>query len=490
MEMAELARLAAGLAVFVLAGLTILRFIVRPARPGLGPAATAAVSFMFGMAAVSLQMFFYSLVSIAFGFFVVAVPWAVLFGVSFVIAPRSSRPVRAWTKRREMLADLGPVEYVLLVVIVFQAAYAFIYPMLVPLIGWDSWAIWFLKARAFYIDGGVTSSFFHVDGSAAYAHTDYPLLVPLSVTWLYTALGAVNERAAKVIYPLQFASMLVILHHVLARIGTRRLALLFTALLSLTPLVMVHSAGLPVRIWRLYTGDFTGYADMTLAVYFLSAGAFIYLYMAFEERVFMMPAVLFLAAGAWTKNEGMTFALMGVVFLAAYTLMLRGRRHRGALTALIAPAAALAAFILPWHLFKAHHSLASGYAQGLSTTVIAANIGRIVPILKYMAGLLFTAPGLFNLVWWLYAASLALGWRRVTAAPLLALNALIFLQLAVYAFVLVISPSDLAWQMQTAFERLVLHLTPLAVFISAVNAGLLFGPPPAADAGQDPSAGL
>ncbi|MEO0249584.1 MAG: hypothetical protein ABIN58_08615, partial [candidate division WOR-3 bacterium] len=162
--------------------------------------------------------------------------------------------------------------------ILSQVLYSFAYALTMPLSGWDAWFIWFVKAGAFFMDGGVEASFLT---SPVYAqdHPDYPLLIPLAISWLYTAAGAAEEQAGKAIYPLQFAALLAIFHYGVARYAGKKTGLLFAALVSITPLVLVHAAGFPVQIDPSYAvKDSAGYADLAIAIYFLAAGLFIFIY--------------------------------------------------------------------------------------------------------------------------------------------------------------------------------------------------------------------
>lgn len=59
---------------------------------------------------------------------------------------------------------------------------------------------------------------------------------------------------------------------------------------------------------------------------------------------------------------------------------------------------------------------------------------------------------------------------------------MIFFQTALYVFVYVITPADVKWQLSTSLDRVVLHIPPLAMLVSAVNMGSFIragiAPPP------------
>ncbi|MBI5344639.1 MAG: hypothetical protein HZB21_01390 [Deltaproteobacteria bacterium] len=465
-------RLASGAALFVLSGFIVLRFIDKERTLGPGIFVRGAVSFMLGLGLVSQQMFLYSLLSIRFSFFHIAAPWAAaylagIFAPSF--PPRGEaagrRPRSAPVKKDSSLpSGIGVFEAILIFIIAVQVIYVFFFATTRSIRAEDAWAIWFLKAKVFFAEGSVPGDFL-LDGYYSYDHPDYPLLIPLSIAWIYTVLGSAREMLAKVIYPLQFISMLFIFNYAVRKAADARTALLFTAFLSFTPLIVIHAGGLQKEIGGLYSGDFTGHADLALSVYFLSGGAFFYLYMLERKYAYLLLTAVFMAMGAWTKNEGLPFAAVGAVFIG----LSQFRGCRAPIKVLASAAFLFLLFIAPWPAYKAHLGLKSEYAANLSLSTIGDNMERLVLVPRRMAGYMFGKTVFFNLTWWAYAASLLLNRRGSFRRPLLFLNALVFLQLAAYAFIYIISPAGIEWQLGTSLERLILHLVPLSMMITAIN---------------------
>lgn len=457
-------KLLSGLILFFIAGHVVLKCVDRKNGARLGRVAWAAFSFMLGLGAVSLQMFLYSLISVPFGPAVISAPWIVLGAVTLFHPAFRGTPFPGCGER------MGWPGVVILALICSQVAYAFAYAIAMPLSGWDAWFIWFVKARAFFMDAGVQASFL-TDPVYQQDHPEYPLLVPLAVAWMYTAVGSAGEWAGKAVYPVQFAALLAIFHYGALRFAGKTAALVFTALLSVTPLVLVHAAGFPVKIEGLAMGDFTGYADLTLAAYFLGAAIFLVLYAKEGGLHFAALSSVMLAMSAWTKNEGLTFSLLGLASLAF--LALRGEKRD--LRALAVSAAVLALFIAPWSFFKSAHGLSSEYVENMGAAVFFANVSRLGEIIPYMAKFMFLKPGITNLVWWAYVVSFVLCARAVISSRSYVLHWLIFGQLAAYIFVYMITPVDLKWHLATSVDRLVLHLVPLGMLAAAMNLSTLAG---------------
>ncbi len=453
------------LAVFLLSGCFFLR-LVRP--PWMPLPARLAVCFVLGLGGVSLQMLLYSLASVPFGVLVIAAPWVVLYGITCLPALRPSG-VRGAQKGPGggLFEGTGWIGLVLLAIIFSQAAYAFVFTPLLPVRGWDSWLIWFFKARVFFIDGGVKSAFLQ-NPEYAYSHPDYPLMVPLAVAWVYVALGRAAEMWAKVLYPLQFVSMLLVFHWAARKVSGAPVALLFTALLSLTPVIVVHTAGFVAPIAPLAGGDYVGYADLTLSVCFLSAGAFLYLGVAEGEGPYVVLAAFFLALGAWTKNEGLPFALFGLALISLNVVI-----EKKGYKALFAAALIIAAFALPWSAWKDHLALGSEFVGRLNLHTFFASSGRLGRVVGTTLWFMFFQTGLFSFTWWVFAASTALNWRAFGQKPMLFLLALLAFQLLLYVFVFVVTPFDFNWHMRTSLDRLVMHMIPLCMLITAFNAGMI-----------------
>lgn len=460
--MADTVMLILSIVVILLAGAAVLAAL-RPAVTGFFT--VLSLSFLIGLGAVSLQMFLYSLASIKFGFLVVALPWACLFALARFVR-RGGGP-SCGCDCADAGEKAGWTGYILFLIILSQVLYSFAYSSLLPVRGWDSWLIWFFKARVFFIDGGVDGAFL-LNPDYAYSHPDYPLLVPLSVAWVYTALGHAAEMQAKILYPLQFASMLFIFNYAVKKVSGPSYAMLFTTLLSLTPIILVHAGGFPSSVGPLAGGDYVGYADLMLSICFLSAGVFLYLGMTGGGSSHLVLSAIFLGLGAWTKNEGLPLAAFGLLLIAVHSIA--GRRDW---KPLVISACVLALFILPWSAYKARLALESDLAGAMSLSVFIANAGRLKLVLATALDYMFFQTGLFTFTWWAFVASAVLNWRGFGSRPLLFLYLLLFFQLSLYLFVYVVTPFDVLWHMRTSIDRLILHMAPLAMLIAAFNAGAL-----------------
>lgn len=454
--MADLLSTAFALVVFVAAGLVVLWAISGVRRPAvMGWPLIIAVSFVLGLGLVSLQILLYSVSHIPLRVAGLSIPWFVLMvamagwgfwrsgtgTLSRRTPPSQGTPHGGW-----FVAGCG-------LIAAFQVVYCVAQAISRPIVGWDAWAIWFLKAKAFFVSGGLPSTHFF---STEYLHPDYPLLTPLVVTWHYLCLGRVDDQIAKIVFPLSLLALLVMFGYTLAQETRRDYAAVVTALLSLTPFVVMHAGGIDLeRAW----GDYVGYADLTLAVYFWGGAAFLYLYERHRDLTWALLAALFLGMGAWTKNEGLTYAAMGGVLLI---VSMRSWRYALAAVGLISM------FVLPWIAFKASLPLGNDIVGQARWLGLGNHLDRVPTIMAYAWR--SVSGGGFGLLWFAFALGSVLNWRRMLDAPLRSCMLLIGGQLVIYVFVYMITPRDLSWHLGTSIDRVFLHVAPIALWVTGVHA--------------------
>lgn len=426
-----------------------------------------------GAGVVSVQMFFYSLASIRFSPAVIVLPWIVLVAVLVVrrIQAFFSKAAQggAWsfsfsTKYAANRAiALSYLELALVFVIVFQAVFSLVNLVALPIQGYDTWVIWFLKARAFFIDGGVSVAFLSdpVYSNANPGAYEYPLLVPLLVSAGYVFMGYVDDRLVKIFFWVYYLNLLGAFYYFVRPFSTRLVALILCVMLATVPRVMEQAA---------FGG--AGYADLPLAVYFLSAVGFGFRYFQGGKKGDFLLSALFLSIGAWTKSEGITFLATVLVIMSAYAVYTR--RSEGIKAAV--PAVVIAVvFVLPWQLYVLMlPKLSFTMVSELSVATVLSNMERLPFIFKVILPKLFTANK-YHIAWALYVVLTAWGFRSFVRRGYAFLQAALWIQLSFYIFVYVITPFDLKPHIETSFDRLTIHLLPIAFLCMAVCWQDIFG---------------
>lgn len=461
----DISLLAIALGVFIFSGLLFLALVDKKGDLDTGSFIRIALAFMLGLGLVTMQSFAYSIFSIPLNVPYIAVPWLVL---GAWLLKQKGRGAFFPEVGRERIQGRPTgfvwLEVVFWIVIISQVVYAFYHALMLPIYAWDSWCIWFFKGKVLFVNRSVPSEFFLDEFVQKHQRPYYPLLVPFSVAWIYMSIGKISEQAARIIFPLQFASLLAIFYYGARKYSSRHLSFLFTTLIALTPIIMIHSGGLPERVGGLYAGDFVGYADLTLSIYLLAAASFFYLYIKNSANTFLILGASFLGMSVWTKNEGMTFALVTWAMILVYFLM-----DRKSVKPILIAFSLFAVFSVPWNVYKTYLDINNEFTPNMNIATILGNSSRILTSLKFVIHLLFKQNNLYNLSWYLYLLSIPVNWRGFLKRPVAFLNILLLGQIAAYFFIYLIIPYEILFVLRTSSDRLFLHLTPLALFIAFVN---------------------
>ena len=311
---------------------------------------------------------------------------------------------------------------------------------------WDAWAQWNLRARFFFRgfeDGTWRNAFAPV---LAWSHPDYPMLLPMSIARLWVYGGSETVLA-----PIAFSGLMAAGTVAAAALGiahTRgatRGGLAAAALLACPSLVRYSAAQC---------------ADVALGFFLLCA--FI-LWARAEERpgtpLLWMLAGAAAALAAWTKNEGLAaFGIVAAAVAAERWWSTRSLRDAGWLLAGAAPVLlvvlAFKLALAPPSYFTSEQSLAQAAAS-------LTDAGRIRLVVSAFGRELWTTGA--STIGVLPVLALFVLVRgvdvRASAVAHVAIAAMMLL-LVVYAAAYLVTPKDLAWQLRTSLDRLILQVVP------------------------------
>ncbi|MEW6334713.1 MAG: glycosyltransferase family 39 protein [Thermodesulfobacteriota bacterium] len=339
---------------------------------------------------------------------------------------------------------------------------------------WDAWLIWNMHARFLYRGGERWRDAFA--SGLDWSHWDYPLLLPLSAARGWTYAGGES-----VLFPalLGFVFTLLVLGLLLGALWLlrgRTQGCLAAMVLMGTPFFLTMGAA--------------QFADIPFAFFML--GTFVMLFLSERSPDHRAGALILAgvaaALGAWTKNEGLLFALVVTVSLAGMAA------HAGGWSASFKQTGRFLAGALPVLLivvyFKARLSPANDIMEGVSLAAVSANLvdwGRYTEIARafFFTGISFTQgvvdvregmrfnPGAVSVL--LLVAYLLISGVRIDRQErecFLQAGAILVLMLTGYFFVYVVTPLDLHWHLMTSLNRLFLQLWPSAVFLAFMAAGI------------------
>jgi len=324
---------------------------------------------------------------------------------------------------------------------------------------WDAWSIWNLRARFLFRGGeGWRDAF---SQPLAWSHPDYPLMLPGIVALAWTlARGESTLPQVLVAALFTFGAAGVLIATVGALRGKTQAFVAGVLLIGTAAFVQVGAMQ---------------YADIPLGFFMLAAVALLCLQDRYpDEPRFTLLAGFAAGFAAWTKNEGLLFALV-LIAARAFALFRFGapaKRIPGllSLAAGMVPALAVVAFfklkfappsdllaqakpgdILP-RLLDAGRWITS--LQGF--VVAALKLGSfLVPVVLVLA-----------LYWYLVRFQVEERNRLPLASALGTVALMLVGDFAVY----VILPRDVDWRIATSIDRILLQLWPaglLAFFLAA-----------------------
>ena len=226
-----------------------------------------------------------------------------------------------------------------------------------PLVEWDGWAIWAMKARALYDFGGVAHGVFT---TAPYGPLQHPLLLPALEATGFRSMGAFDGT---------------MIHVQLALFAFGFAAALWTLLRERVPAALAGAAVLAI-----VAADSTvrqlasNLADIPLA-FFVALGVVALARTLLDRNAGLLPvAAIMLGAATLTKPEGLLFAASALV---PFVLIMRTRP--ALLTAL-----AVVMILLPWRIFVSAHGLTNpeySFGDAVNPAYLADHSDRVRPAL-------------------------------------------------------------------------------------------------------------
>jgi hypothetical protein len=448
-------RLAAGLASIEVTGYALLVLIL-PRHSQFTSLERLGLAFGLGSLSLTLWMLILTFFQKAFSWEIIAGPWLLLAVPTGWLAWK-----RGWGRQdsRTLLAsggflatlgrgsDLSKLEKLFLFLLIAAFGFGFLRAVSYPIWAWDALSTWGLKAKAFYLAGGVDMHRFE-------AHNYYPNLMPLLMAYLYYWAGGVADGLVKAVFPLWGGGIVVLFFSFLRRLGVSR-----TRALGAAAFLVLNGATFLMHL-------FIAYADLALAYYQLAAAGLLYLWLRDEAPSGSGPLVACMCGGmAWSKYEGWPLVL--ITFLAAGLALvwLRPPRLWRKLLSLLLMGLGSWCFSFPWRLFVGLQGLETGgdHIGGFSFHQLFLGAGLVLKSLVWIP--------YFGLLWPLIFLSFILAGRSLGRTPLCFLGLLVAGNLASLALAYAIvpaSPAEFPLYVRATVDRLLLHLAPAAALIFSV----------------------
>lgn len=321
-------------------------------------------------------------------------------------------------------------------------------------LGWDGLFNFEAKARLIFQNGGSVPLDWFSDPSRTWMLQGYPLLLPLTESWLYLWLGREDQQLVKLLFPLFFAAALCLLNA-----GSRLLSagsrpgLVAPLLLFTVPLLFIGDGSAS-----------SGYADFPLAVFYLAAVVSLLDFWRVGEAAALRLAGMFAACGCWLKQEGAILWICLMV-IAAIALVRKQAAGRDWL-ALVKAAVPGLLLLVGWQCFVRLTGLPEiRQFSAINPESLQTGLGR-APIVVWAVLAELVNWRFWGMLWLLVAVTIVLLiWRRQLSNQFV-LPLAILLPFTLYSNVYLFSlwPSFVI-HLESSFSRLLIHLSLVAVLM-------------------------
>ena len=431
------------LAFIALAGLGLIHSLL----PTLRLTSKLALGYGISLGGISLAICTVSLLGASWNrlmLFVVTLGWGLLGGGMYYRARRKSSSLQTRTASHPQ----HPID-VWHGILLFIAATATILAVGHGFYASDEVVLWGVKGYGIAVRG-------LVEGASQWGTRtmSYPLNVPLNIG-IFKTLFAELLPASKIIFPLFFLSLLVLLYDHLSERMPIHQAGLATLLLATAPILFRHAT--------------IGYANLPLTYYLLAT--VVLLHRAFtddsgaEQNMTFLLVGSFLALSAWTRPEGLLLSWLLAGLTIAWTIFIAKRPK---------PVQAAIALLVPLLLYTAFWAVASkaiypptGRNSELVSTAVQQltqgnlHLTELAYILRYFITQVFTLTtwgvvgfGLLLLPWLGTRTSAAqrTAWIFTSIAGLIC----VLLILGIYQLASYDPGRDISWWVSTGLDRMML----------------------------------
>lgn len=418
-----------------------------------------ALSYVIGMGIIPLYMSALYLVGAGFSFYTVYLPGAALIMAAYMrISSKKADNPRAAVNRIKFSA----FEKIITAFITFEAAGSFFRALMKPVESFDSVASFAIKAKIFFLTGGIPAGFF-LSSPEQISHPQYPILVPLQEAFCFMSMGSPNDLLVNIIFPAHFLALLVLFYSSAKAVAGRRCALIFTFILSSANEISRFSS--------------MGYTDVHFALYLSMAVIYWYRHTASgtHERLFTFIAAVFSAFAIFTKSTG--FILPFIFLLLFYLYYGKKKGSASGLKPYVSYLALVIILTLPWLLIRIITNLGEIFvtANVFSPRYVAGSfIDRIVPVLYEFQANVFN-PKKWNLLWPVFLILFAANYRWSLKTSLKYITiAITSIFLLYFLFYITVEESTFgsgsiyAQSLRDGMSRHLIHIVPLVLLWLAV----------------------
>lgn len=361
---------------------------------------------------------------------------------------------------------------------------ALVQSLMTPLRLWDERAHFSIKASVMFEDRSIRSADL-TERDFVQGHPRYPLLIPLAQVHLYFLLGEINDRLAKVYFPLLFAGLVLTTVGVLMRHLTAARAWLWGMLLATVPALMPNEYGF-----------LCGQADAPVACF--HGVAVLYAWDVLErlrrDGVLSLSSLIIsgLSCGltVFTKDEGIAYLLIDMTGLAlmliVQTLFGHVRHKHGTeknehvsesvrtiLVAGMVVSTCAAVIVVPWlmHRRGLPQTAEMAYADRLSVEYLLKRFQTLTWSVPHLGQRMILEWYEWGFQWWFMAMAIVLAPRRLLRPAQMLLVIDVLGALAALLVAGMLAPVQLEEHIGGSSHRFLMQITPVALLFVAGQLG-------------------
>lgn len=301
---------------------------------------------------------------------------------------------------------------------------------------WDAWAIWGAKAKVLALGHG------HINDVTLFDHADYPLLWPS--LWAFTGwcAGGWEEHWSRAWGPIFMLLCAwetgIVIHRLSLSVAAGLLGAAFFVSIPMVPLISSWSYA-EAPLWLMMTCSFG------------------YLLSWQKERQWQQLVVsgLFAAAAAYTKNEGLFYASLGLIWI----LSCRPKNLFSACALYITPLLLLYAPWFIWTRTVLHIESHALVGLNLDHRTMIYALNRLMPLVESIAKMWADVRQWNIVLWGLLLSTIYLCFVKGNdgRSQLLIPVLMLFSSFIIVAF----HPSDLHWLVAASWNRITIQTLPL-----------------------------
>ncbi len=350
---------------------------------------------------------------------------------------------------------------------------AFVQTLLTPQRFWDERAIFAIKARVLFEAGTIDAPELRHPDFVQY-HPSYPLLIPLLERHVYALCGEVQDRWAKVWFPLMYAGLVLSFAGVLSRRHSPDEGWLMATLLATVPVLLPDDYGFLSAQGDAPMACFHGVAVLLLWDCFQAPPGG-------SRRRSLFLAASIAASAVFVKDEGKAFLLVDLLSWGLALLLGGGRlgdvpagegrlrsvgRH---LVAMVAFALIAAVLLTPWTLHQRTLPTTTEmhYYERLDAGRLIERLSTLRWSIPHLLHRMFGEWRTWGLPWWLVLLALVTAPRRSVAGPQLFLLLNLLGALAAFVVAGMLAPAELEEHLGGSSSRYLMQLVPVAVLFVA-----------------------